>query len=303
MFSCPCPIVAAAAALLVAASGAPCAATAAAAVAGSKTKPSIIFVLTDDQDALLNGYDPAVGVNHMAQLNSRVRSKGALFTNYYLAYPLCSPSRAAILTGTFPHNHGLTDNGRLNTSTFHPVAEARTVNTWLQAGGYETMLCGKYMNGYHANNVNKAAQYVPPGWSSFFGFQTVAFFGTAVRDAPDGVHATSKVYPKDNYQTDIISNITLDWMRSTRNRSLPFFLFLTPHAPHSPYTPAPRHKGTLAGLTQPPDPSFNLPSGLQSRLPGNLGTLPLVDPEQMDTIYESRAEALLAIDEMIGHLL
>ena len=75
------------------------------------------------------------------------------------------------------------------------------------------------------------------------------------------------------------------------------------HAPHAPYTPAPRHKGTLAGLKQPVDPAFNLPDALQQLLPGNLAHLPVVNASQMDTIYESRAEALLAIDEMIGHLL
>jgi|EP01043_Picozoa_sp_COSAG02_P009550 N-acetylglucosamine-6-sulfatase len=264
----------------------------------------------------------------MTNLNTRVRAKGALFTNYYLACtslairttcccdsaalftgrrlnkigcpsdPLCSPSRAAILTGTFPHNHGLTDNSRLNTSTFHPLAEARTVNVWLQHAGYDTMLAGKYMNGYHANGPNKWARYVPPGWSSFYGFQTVDFFGTAVN-----INGVTKVYPKDNYQTDIIANISLAWMRQTHDKTKPFFMFLTPHAPHAPYTPAPRHKGTLAGLKQPQDPAFNLPDALQQLLPGNLAHLPVVNASQMDSIYESRAEALLAIDEMIGHLL
>jgi hypothetical protein len=41
----------------------------------------------------------------------------------------------------------------------------------------------------------------------------------------------------------------------------------------------------------------------RSLLPGNLGTLPEVNASDMDKIYESRAESLLAIDEMIGHLL
>ena len=114
---------------------------------------------------------------------------------------------------------------------------------------------------------------------------------------------TSKVFPKTNYQTDIISNISLAWLNGTtgnRDATKPFFMFLTPHAPHEPYTPAPRHKGTLAGLTQPPDPAFNCP---MNNTPGNLHSLPLVDPAKMDTIYQSRAESLLAIDEMIGHLI
>ena len=41
-----------------------------------------------------------------------------------------------------------------------------------------------------------------------------------------------------------------DRMRNTHDKSKPLFMFLTPHAPHAPYTPAPRHKGLLAGLKQ-----------------------------------------------------
>jgi hypothetical protein len=69
------------------------------------------------------------------------------------------------------------------------------------------------------------------------------------------------------------------------------------------YTPAPRHLGTLAGLVQPPDPAYNMDESLQALLPGNLARLPLVNNESMNTIYEHRAESLLAIDEMIGRLL
>lgn len=141
------------------------------------------------------------------------------------------------------------------------------------------------------------------------GFQTVAFFGTAVnvadcsKVANCSTHGATKVYPKDDYQTDIIANISLDWLKNTYEKTKPFFMMLTPHAPHAPYTPAPRHKGTLAGLKQPLDPAFNLPDALQQLMPGNLGHLPMVNASAMDKIFESRAEALLAIDEMIGHLL
>ena len=90
-------------------------------------------MLTDDQDALLNGYNQS-GVAHMHRLNTRVRERGALFTNYYLAYPLCSPSRAAILTGLFPHNHGFVTNALLNKSGFHPTLERTRLGLGLGSG-------------------------------------------------------------------------------------------------------------------------------------------------------------------------
>ena len=96
-------------------------------------RPNILFVLTDDQDALLNGYNQS-GVAHMHRLNTRVRERGALFTNYYLAYPLCSPSRAAILTGLFPHNHGFVTNALLNKSGFHPTLERTRLGLGLGSG-------------------------------------------------------------------------------------------------------------------------------------------------------------------------
>ena len=114
-----------------------------------------MFVLTDDQDGEVNGYN-ATGVAHMNQLNTKVRANGALFTQYHLAFPLCSPSRSTILTGRYPHNHRFVTNNDLKSSGFHPVQEEQTVNVWLHAAGYDTMLCGKYMNGYHADDANKA---------------------------------------------------------------------------------------------------------------------------------------------------
>ena len=139
---------------------------------------------------------------------------------------------------------------------------------------------------------------MPAGWDDFYGFQTVAFFGTAVMS-----NGKSIVYPNSSYQTDIIRDISVDFLRHRWNKSKPFFMFVTPHAPHSPYTPAPRHAGTLSGLRQPPNPSFNMDSTLQSKLPGDLAKLPEVNASFMNAIFEMRAESLLAVDEMIAALL
>lgn len=156
---------------------------------------------------------------------------------------------------------------------------------------------GKYLNGYHGSKGHWAT-YIPPGWTDWFGFQTVDFFGTQVN-----MNGNSTKFPETAYQTDIIANLSIAWLRYAHDRSKPMFMMLTPHAPHEPYTPAPRHLGTLSGLVQPDDPAFNMPDALQKLLPGNLGRLPNVSSTTMNGIYERRAESLLAVDEMIGGVL
>src|SRR5205823_5735846 len=105
------------------------------------TRPNILFILTDDQDVPTMAYLPRVQVLLVNQ--------GLTFSNMFVTYSVCCPSRASILTGQYPHNHDnlfnapplggfvkFRDQGR----------EASTIATWLQADGYRTALAGKYLN-------------------------------------------------------------------------------------------------------------------------------------------------------------
>ena len=61
------------------------------------------------------------------------------------------------------------------------LSAQHTVNTWLHSVGYETMLCGKYMNGYHGSR-GRWATYIPPGWTDWMGFQV-----SVLQSGPDSV--------------------------------------------------------------------------------------------------------------------
>src|ERR687885_724901 len=127
--------------------------------AGTPERPNIILILTDDlavQD--LN----AKTLSHMPNLRSLIKH-GTTFENAFVTDSLCCPSRATMLRGQYPHNTGILSNGPPNGGfeKFRSTGdEDSTVATWLQDGGYKTVLIGKYMNGYHTT-------YVPPGWGQW----------------------------------------------------------------------------------------------------------------------------------------
>src|SRR5206468_234090 len=90
--------------MLVSANAAVAAARATAAV----DQPNIIFVLADDPrwDAVECMGHPFLKTPNL----DRIARDGAKFTNYFVTTPLCSPSRASIVSGLFAHTHGVTDN-------------------------------------------------------------------------------------------------------------------------------------------------------------------------------------------------
>jgi N-acetylglucosamine-6-sulfatase len=205
----------------------------------SKTRPSVILILTDDQrwDSL----------DQMPQLNAA--PEWARFENAFVDEPQCCPSRASILTGRYPQHTGvetLRDGADMN--------DTRTVATMLQGAGYRTGLYGKYLNGYPlGRNL-----YTPPGWSEFvatFGANDYFDYKLSEND-----HAVSYGSDPADYKTDVLTGMARRFIQSTK-RSQPFFLYLAYNAPHSEsggrITPAPRNRGSCAGQSFGETPDFN----------------------------------------------
>ena len=193
---------------------------------GQTGRPNIVLIQTDDQDA--------ASIAYMPRLQALLVQEGLTFSNAFVTYPLCCPSRASLLTGQYPHNHqNLWNAPPLGgfKKFYDEGREASTIATWLQAGGYRTALFGKYLNGYPANT----GSYTPPGWSEwaaqldsgstrgYFNYWQVEDGGTRFYgDRPE------------EYQTDVLANKVVSFIeRAEADDDQPFFVYFAPFAPHS----------------------------------------------------------------------
>jgi len=255
-------------------------------------RPNVIVITTDDQTDSLLG---------MPFIERRFAKASTTFTNSMVTFPLCCPSRATMLTGQYAHNHGVRDNHL----GFQSLANQRnTLPVWLRRAGYRTAHIGKYLNGY---GVEKPKQ-VPPGWTSW---QTITGdtdqrrWGYLMNVDGRVIRYGGTVKPGD-YITDVLRRravrLITDWAPDRR----PFFLWLTPTAPHAedlPFAaprnprPAPRHEGRFEGMLAPRPPSFNEED--VSDKPEEVRDAPLLGEETVawiDRRYASRLESLLSVD-------
>src|SRR5690242_14863450 len=155
-----------------------------------------------------------------------LQAQGVTFAHAYFNDPLCAPSRATVLTGRYAQNSGVTTNSH---AQFVAAGDdRRTIATQLKAAGYRTGLVGKYINGYPSP---AGAAYVPPGWDYWFaktGSDSL-YWGVTVDD--NGRKAAT---PKTTYSTDLYADEAVAFLADAAARGAPFFLEVTPDAPHVP---------------------------------------------------------------------
>ncbi len=191
--------------------------------------PDVVIFLTDDQRS------DSLGA--MPYLRSEVLGRGVSFPEAMVPTSLCCPSRATILTGRFAHDTGVWGNHMPWGSwrRFHELGnEDDTLAVALDEFGYETVLLGKYMNGYKSTTTD---EYPPPGWDRFESFEvpghTGAYYGFQLRGSP-------RRYGPREYSTDVLAQRADQIIRRTPGDT-PLFLYIAPFAPHGKFIPPRRY--------------------------------------------------------------
>ncbi len=178
-------------------------------------RPNILFIMSDDHayQAISAYRDHLIQTPHI----DRIAEEGMLFTNATVTNSICAPSRATILTGLHAHLHGKIDN-RLPFDTTQV-----TFPQIFQQNGYQTAMFGKLHFGNNPKGVDEFM--ILPGQGSYIN--------------PDFISSDGDTTRIEGYATDIITDLTLDWLKNKRREEEPFMMMYLHKAPHRPWWPSP----------------------------------------------------------------
>lgn len=202
--------------------------------------PNFVIIFADDM-----GYadiSPYGGMTRTPNL-ARMAKEGVRFTNFYVAQPVCSASRAALLTGCYPNRIGI--QGALNPSSkegIHP--NELTLAEVLKARGYATAIYGKWHLGYQP-------QFLPTrhGFDDYFG---LPYSNDMWPNHPAPTQAypplpliegerTIQTNPDQSQLTTWYTQRAVKFIDSHRNQS--FFLYVPHNMPHVPLFVSERYRG------------------------------------------------------------
>lgn len=189
-------------------------------------RPNIVFIMSDDHayQAISAYSDQLIQTPNI----DRIAKEGMLFTNASVTNSICAPSRAVILTGKHSHINGKIDNR----SPFDTTNV--TFPRLLQKAGYQTAMFGKL---HFGNNPKGFDEFkILPGQGDYYN----PVFHTQKGDTTI-----------TGYVTDIITDLTLDWMEKRRDTAKPFLLMYLHKAPHRSWLPAERHYKEFTKKTYP----------------------------------------------------
>jgi arylsulfatase A-like enzyme len=234
-------------------------------------RPNVLIIVTDDQ----RSYD---SLKVMPQTRQWFATGGTRFINAFSTTPLCCPARASIMTGRYSHNTGVLRNqrgGDLDTTT--------TLQAYLSNAGYRTAIAGKYLQGL-------TLDIDPPHFDRWATFKWRYFDATFNLDG--------QAVRTNGYSTDYVASRAVCFLRDfERTDGDPWFLYLAPFAPHTPYQPEPAYAEAKTPKWK-RYPSF---------FEGTNGQPPFLDRHRLTwprarSVHRRQLRTLMSVDDLVGRV-
>jgi len=217
-------------------------------------KPNYIIFLTDDQgcgDLSCMG-SPTVRTPHI----DRLAEEGVRFSDWYANSPVCSPSRAALLTGRYPGNAGVRAILAGHRTASGLPATVPTLAETLKPLGYRAYLAGKWHLG-----LLPACRPERRGFDHWYGFLAGCvdyyshIFYWGMNQPGPGINPTHdlwedgrEVWHNGRYLTEAITDKALAYIRQAAAEGSPFLLYVAYNAPHYPMHAPAEYMARHAGL-------------------------------------------------------
>lgn len=182
---------------------------------GYRDPPNVLIIMTDDQRL-------SDTMEFMPKTLKWFSEGGTDYTNAFAVDAICCPARAGVWTGQYVHNHRV-----FTTADAAALDEDASIQRYLHEEGYKTGAFGKFFNSYALTRTPKHLD----DWA----FHQSGYTNVAFND--HGVRRTVAYSPR------FIEDRASDFLASTEaNDGQPWYLYLTPYAPHSPWIAEEKYK-------------------------------------------------------------
>ena len=214
--------------------------------AGPASPPNIVYIIADDlgyADIGAQGFSKDVKTPNI----DGIAKSGVRFTNGYVSCPVCSPTRAGLMTGRYQQRFGHEFNpGPDPSADFGLPLDEVTLPQTLKSAGYVTGMVGKWHLGFAPEqHPNKR------GFDEFFGFLAGAHGYNAVGAGNNALMRNQKPLESTEYLTDAFGKEAAAFVEKHGGKGKPFFLYLAFNAIHSPMEAPAKYQDRFASVTDP----------------------------------------------------
>lgn len=212
----------------------------------TKEPPNILFIMSDDHcERAIGVYNSRLSVLDPTPNLDRLANQGMVFDNVFCTNSICTPSRATIMTGQYSHVNKVYD-------LYDILSEDRNyLSMEMKKAGYTTAVIGKW----HLKSTPRYFDYfaVLPGQGKYFDPVLIVSEGGEEKEVrfDSSLSGLRNTIQGKGHSSDVLTDLTLDWLENKRDKTKPFFLMHHFKAPHDMFEYHPRYENYLADVEIP----------------------------------------------------